>query len=73
MTRNGCVGSNPTHGTNINNFKFNKTMFKTKTIKIIFTIDEFKNLVEILPTISIYYNDKCITFRWIIFEINIYY
>lgn len=48
-------------------------MFKTKTIKIIFTIDEFKNLIEILPTISIYYNDKCITFRWIIFEINVYY
>ena len=26
MTSNGCVGSSPTRGTNINNFKFNKIM-----------------------------------------------
>ena len=48
-------------------------MFKTKTIKIIFTIDEFNNLIEILPIISIFYNNKSIVFRWIIFEIDIYY
>lgn len=48
-------------------------MFKTKTIKITFTIDDFKNLIEILPTISICYNDKIIIFRWIILEININY
>lgn len=55
------------------NNKFDKIMFKIKTIKIVFTIDEFSNLIEILPTISIYYNDRAISFHWIIFEIDINY
>lgn len=30
MTSNGCVGSSPTRGTNINNLKFNKIMSLNK-------------------------------------------
>ena len=46
-------------------------MYKNKSIKIIFSIDN--NLIDILPTISIYLDERNITFRWIIFEIDIYY
>ena len=46
-------------------------MYKSKKIKIGFYIDS--SLIDLLPTITIYSNEKSITFRWIIFEINIDY
>lgn len=46
-------------------------MYKNKSIKIIFSIDT--TLIEILPTISIYLDERNIAFHWIIFEIGICY
>ena len=50
------MGSSPILGTNINNLKFNKIMYKNKSIKILFSIDS--SFIEILPTISIFPIEK---------------
>lgn len=46
-------------------------MNKRKSIKITFYTDT--SFIEILPTISIYFDERSITLHWIIFGIDIYY
>ena len=46
-------------------------MYKSKSVKIIFTINS--TFIEILPAISVYPYERSIAFHWIIFEMGIYY
>ncbi len=45
MTNNGCVGSSPTHGTNTNNFKFNKIM-NNKRIFIVIEFNQYNAIAQ---------------------------
>lgn len=46
---------------------------KQKSIKIRFSILDWKDLISILPTIDLFIDDKSININWLIFEMAIYW
>jgi hypothetical protein len=46
---------------------------KRKSFKINFNINDYYDIINILPSITLYINERFISFSWIIFEIDIFY